>query len=534
MNYTETILLRLQSSTSVPGTRHCLRQAYRCRKKSICPTNVCSPTFSSFGPTMDDSPAAWSLQDRHQQSLRALTSDVLVHGRRHWRASSNTPTQPTRFLRRPPSTKTQAHLRHVEDRRSVFDLESFNATASPVRPAVRVPRRAIMSSFMSTTLYRGANVGRPPLRTFGHCARPAISARATYRDRAHRPTPPHHLVEPESGAIHSRVLCSIRPPPAVSSPLAGPRNPRRPTPSPSGFRRAAEGYCFTGASSGRGNLLRAAAESNTLIVVHAIAAALGRWAVQSCWLTRRSIGSCLASRVVHAPEPGRALPGAARPAPPMSYAGRAVRRCYGRASPHFVAPAAPRGDLTQHSTHPSSLSLPHRTLRTVWSILDDARHDAKRGMSRPGGGSLRALYGNLARNFRPTTRGTECRGVFGLVVIFSSMPPAATRDMAPGRKVAGGGHGLHNTLHAPAATRPTGRATVTMFSSGRGARRLSPLRGPQLQRYPSTAARGSARTGKWGRGGLGAGRGENRAGALFAPAASGKRETAQPWGTGGK
>ena len=110
-------------------------------------------------------------------------------------------------------------------------------------------------------------------------------------------------------------------------PLPGrPPHPRRPSLSPSGVRRAEEGYRFAGASSGRGNLLRAPAELSRPAVAKAIAAALGRRAEQSRELEWRRSPLSLASRRVQAPRLGRAMPGAARPAPPMAHAGRAVRR----------------------------------------------------------------------------------------------------------------------------------------------------------------------------------------------------------------
>ena len=243
-------------------------------------------------------------------------------------------------------------------------------------------------------------------------------------------------------------------------PLPGrPPHPRRPSLSPSGVRRAEEGYRFAGASSGRGNLLRAPAELSRPAVAKAIAAALGRRAEQSRELEWRRRRPTLASRRVQAPRPGRAMPGTARPAPPMSHAGHAVRRRLGQAS-----------------------------------------------LKRVGAGGIE---GNALRD--TTAEETS--------VANPSLPPAATCVMEFGRKVAGGRHDQRHTLLAPAATRLIARAAETLLNSDRGALRFSPLRGPQLRRCPSFCARGSARLGKWGRGGLGAGRGENRAGATLCPAA---------------
>jgi len=73
------------------------------------------------------------------------------------------------------------------------------------------------------------------------------------------------------------------------------------------------GECLAGASSGRGNLLRAAAEPNELAVVQTIAAALGRRAEQSSEARRRRSQLTLASRVVQAPRPGRATAGRCTP-----------------------------------------------------------------------------------------------------------------------------------------------------------------------------------------------------------------------------
>ena len=151
--------------------------------------------------------------------------------------------------------------------------------------------------------------------------------------------------------------------------------------------------------------------------------------------------------------------------------------------------------MTQHSTHPQSLSLPWCFARTVWSILDDARHDATKGMSRYHPTHLPASKANVGRNFRQARPREAVRGIFSLGEV---SPSPVRRRLPPADKLglnAGGQHGHQG----PRWRGPCGADLISRPGTARDSG-LKPRQGPRAHCSPLPGATREARRqprGRW-------------------------------------